>query len=403
MAADLNAIRAAHPEWNITSIAQAPNGGIWAVGKDGGVFALDSEGTTTGTRAPLNTDGPFSYTGLDPSQRQGSRTFTGIQASQGGYTLYSDIPGQTYAFSAPSTTGPVGGTTPPAASLGPASTPPAGDDTSGKDVFTKSLIAMGFTPEQAASLGTSLWTASKTKSQDGLYTDLISSPEYAARFPGMKALRDQGAAMPEAHYISLEGAMRDAAKSAGLPEGFFDSHDDFGTLIANGVSPTEYADRIRWAQTAALGTDPTFREELARQVPGANLGDLTAFYLDPNMGTKQLEQKQIRAQIGTSARQTGFGTLTQAEIDTLQARGVDPNKAQTGFGTLEQYSGLTSDTVGETTTDQHFTHNQQLGFVAGDVKATQELTARKARRQAGFEGGGGGSSGGQGRQGIGST
>lgn len=401
MAADLATIQRLHPEWGITQVAPAPNGGLWAVGRDGGVFALNADGGTTGTVAPMNTDGPFSYTGLAPEQRVGSREFTGITATAGGYTLRSNL-GEDYAFSAPKTTGPL---TPLPGATKVGDTPAAGNTESGKDVFTNTLIGMGFTPEQASSLGGSIWNSSKTKSQDALYFDVINSPEYAARFPGMKALRASGTAINESQYVTLERQYTAAAKSAGLPEGFYDSHDDFGKLIANGVSPDEYASRVHWAQTAAL-SDPTFMDELARQVPGANLGDATAFYLDPDKGTEYLQQKTIRAQIGTSARTTGFGQLSQAEIDKLYARpGMSPEQAaagaQAGFGALATQSGLFANTAEETLTDDQFTRDERIGVVAGDTRAQQELETRRSRRQANFQGGGGAAGSGSGRTGLG--
>lgn len=279
--------------------------------------------------------------------------------------------------------------------------PIVGDGESGRDIFINTLVNMGFTRAQADSLGATLWTASKTKNEDALYNDLIGSAEYAERFPGMKALRDKGKAISESQYITFERSYEGAARSAGLPVGFYDKPDDFGKLIANGVSPAEYAGRINQAQTLALGVDPTFREEFARQLPGANLGDLTAFLLDPDKGTEMINQKYVRAQIGTSARRNNFGMLTQSEIDDLQARGGDDKSAEAGFGQLAGLEGLTTNTAGETMTDQNFTREEKLGFVANDPKAAMELEQRKARRQAGFSGGGGAASGGEGKQGLG--
>lgn len=401
MAADLLRIKALHPTWNIVDIEVAPNGGIWAMGADGGMFALNSEGGTTGITAPLTAEGtPFSYTGLAPEQRQGTRSFTDLQKTDTGYTMVSNIPGQTYAFNtAPLPSAPAAGAAPPAGDAPAAGTP----DASGRDVFINSMIAMGFSREQATSLGGTLWTSSKTKTADALYVDLISSNEYAQRFPGMKAMREQGIAMNESQYINFERSYKNIARSAGLPEGFYDDPSDFGKLIAAGVSPDEYGSRIQWAQTTAL-SDPTFLDELAREVPGANLGDATAFFLDPEMGTKKLEEKVIRANYGAAARRSTFGTLTSADKDLLQARGVTTDQAEAGFATLG--AGVMANTVEESLSDDQFTQAEGVGFVAEAGKggaATNELNTRRARRAAQFGGGGGAGGGGAGKTGLGGS
>lgn len=396
MAADLLTVRRLHPEWDIVDVVEAPNGGIWALGRDGGVFALNAEGGTTGTTAPFG----GAYTTLAPEQRQGTRTFEDIQASEGGYTLVSNIPGQTYRFFTP--TAPIQSTTAPTNVTGTntAADIPQPASESGKDVFLNTLVGMGFSRDQANSLGNQLWTNSKTKTSDALYFDLINSPEYAARFPGMKALREKGTAIDESQYIGLERQYEAVANSAQLPAQFRE-RSDFGQLIAKGVSPDEYAGRIRWAQTAAL-SDPVFLEELQRQVPGANLGDVTAFYLDPDRGTQVLNEKTIRAQIGTSARTTGFGQLSVGETERLQAGGVSADEAQVGFAQLG--GGIMSNTIEESMSDDQFTRQEALGFVTESGRggaSTAELERRRSRRQAQFQGGGGAASGGGGRTGLG--
>lgn len=392
---DLLTLRNLHPEWDVVDYVEAPNGGIWAMGRDGGVFALDAEGGTTGATAPF----AGSYTSLAPEQRQGTRSFEDIRFDQNTntYTLVSNM-NETYNFGVPTATAPINQPTSPTGEA--VAPPPPGDDTSGRDVFLNTLVGMGFSRDQANSLGNTLWTNSKTKSQDALYFDLISSPEYAARFPGMKALRDQGIAIDESQYIGLERAYKGVAQSFGLPGDFYNDPADFGKLIANGVSPEEYRSRVQWGQTAAL-SDPTFIEELAREVPGFTVGDAVAFYLDPDKGTEYLQQKTTRATYGTAAR-TNLGlSLDEAEKNRLQAQGLTGAQATERFGQLGTQTGLISNTAGETMTDQQFTRSEQVGYVAGDTAAQMELEERRKRRQAQFQGGGGASGGGRGETGLG--
>jgi hypothetical protein len=75
------------PDVQVVGRTSAPGGGEWVVGANGEVYAVGGA--------------PFygSYPKLMPEQRLGERSFTGIEASPGGgYTLISNIPGQTYTF-----------------------------------------------------------------------------------------------------------------------------------------------------------------------------------------------------------------------------------------------------------------------------------------------------------------
>lgn len=370
-----------------------PNGpGYWLQGENGGVFAVEG--------APYL--GSYFDENMAGARNDPNRRFTNIVAEGTGYRSISSNPGELgYGFFP---TAPVQG---PAGGAGnTAGTSTAADiaqpeQTSGRDIFLNTLVGMGFTRDQANSLGTNLWTNSKTKSQDALYFDLISSPEYAARFPGMKALREQGTAMNESQYVSLERSYKAVARSAGLPENFYDSSDDFGKLIANGVSPEEYSSRVQWAATAAL-SDPILLDELARQNGGNPIGDATAFYLDPDRGTQVLEQNTLRAQTGAAARRSGFGQLSMGELEGLQGRGVTAGQATERFDLLGSQQGLMANTAEESVTDQQFTREEALGTVTDPTgQAAQELDQRRRRRQANFQGGGGAASGGGGRTGLG--
>lgn len=83
---DLTALQRLHPEWRLVDVTQAPGGGLWALGADGGVFALDAQGNASNAT-------PFhgAYTTLSEAERQGDRQgFKRIQATpNGGYSLTS--------------------------------------------------------------------------------------------------------------------------------------------------------------------------------------------------------------------------------------------------------------------------------------------------------------------------
>jgi hypothetical protein len=404
MAVSLSTLRSKHPEWNLVDFTYAPNGGIWAVGADGGVFTLNAEGDQGGTEAPFL--GSYWSDWLAPHRDDPSRTFEGIQSTDTGYKIITAGGGGTgYDFYGLPTQ-----TVPPPADLGPQA-PPAPEttnpaDTSGRDLFTASLVEQGFTQAAATSIANQVWDSSKTKSEEELTLDVRNTAEYKARFGGLVALRDRagkGEYIPyipsEAEYVQSERGYMKAARDAGLPASFFDSPDDFAKLIGNGVSVSEYATRIGMAQQAALGTDPTLRQELAR-VWGASIGDLTAFFLDPDKGSEVIQTKFTQAQIGAASRRSGFGMLTQAEIETLQGRGLTGPGATSALADVAGVSPLEAELATEGT---DLTRAQQLGLATGEAADVAAFERRRRSRQAAFEGGGGAAGGGAGTTGLGSA
>jgi hypothetical protein len=301
---------------------------------------------------------------------------------------------------------------PPAATTVPqaAATPEAvnPEDTSGKDLFTQSLISQGFSPADAASLTNQLWTTSKTKTGTELWIDLRKTPEYATRFGGLVKLRERAAGgeyipyIPsEGEYVTSEKGYAKVARDAGLPPGFYDEPSDFANLIGGGVSVSEYADRVQKGTQAALGTDPALRDELA--LYGADLGNLTAFFLDPDKGTEVLNNQWTQAQIGAASRRSGFGVLTQGQKETLQGRGLTEGTATAGMAAVAQGSALEAETAGETMAGEDLTKDQQLGLATGEGADTAAFERRRRARQAAFGGGGGAAQGGAGTSGLGSA
>lgn len=391
--ADLDALRSAHPDWNLVDVIDNPNGpGTWAVGADGGVFALDG--------APY----VGSYMELPASDRQGNRTFGlgGIKANKfGGYTLYD--PGNTVGYEfrnpayQPAITNPGG-----AGTTGPAATPT--DDQSGREIFRQFLTEYGLS---ALADDDSLWNSSKTKAEEEWWIDIKKTTTFRDRFKGLVSLQERAARgeyipyIPSVkEYVNLEAGYRTEAIKAGLPASFYDSPDDFAKLAENNVSAAEYAERIGTARRAAMSTDPSLRDELSRLLPNVDFGDLTAFFLDPDRATSHLMEK---AQLGASARRTGFGILTDQELSDLQGLGKSASQLEAGFGDLALQRGLTQNTIAESLSGDSISREEQLGVVGGDVNAQMELDRRRQSRQAQFGGGGGAASPSRGDTGLGGS
>lgn len=117
------------------------------------------------------------------------------------------------------------------------------------------------------------------KSTDYVLVNFRKTDAYNRRFTGMRQLVARGQFMNEAEYIAQERAYRNLIAQWDLPKGFYDSYDDFGGFIGNGVSVKEVDDRIRSAKTILdEDTDQEYRDALGSI--GVSTGSLIAHILD---------------------------------------------------------------------------------------------------------------------------
>lgn len=393
MAIDLGSLQRQHPTWKIVDAIAAPNGGIWALGADGGVFSLNGQGGTDGTTAPFF----GSYTQLAPEARQGNRTFTkiNIDSTTGGYTLVSNQPGQTYSFK---------GDRPIDTKVDTSQQPlGAAIDFTDADLnqLTATLNQFGL-----GDLVSEAWAYFKdpTKgagSADATLAYLPTTQKYRDHFPGLKEMGEAGKAWTPGQWNSYYNTAQEQAVAAGLPSGFI-SREDVGKLLTGNVSAAELGGRITAAGQSVYNADPVLIQQMRDY--GMTDGDLTAFYLDPDKAAPLLERKaqEEQGRIGAAGRRTGYGNVTLGEAQGLQQLGVDEGEAAVGFGQLASLHPLFANTAEETMTGSDITRDEQLGAQFGNNAANQaEIEQRKASRKAAFSGGGGAASGGAGKQGLG--
>lgn len=388
--ADLARLQAEHPEWNLVDAIDAPGGGIWAMGRDGGVFSLEGA--------------PFlgSYPQLDPTARQGERHFVRIEADNtGGYTLISNLAGQTYRFAAPQAAPLPDPTAPP-----PGAPPPGDTEAQSARAIMQSTFArfgLQFSPTDVDNLFNSFIKGGEA--QFGL--DLQETAQYKKRFPVIARLKERAAkgetivgGIPDpATILQYEETAKQIMGAAGLPPGFYDSPDDFAGFMEKNVSVAELQNRVEMAKVAAFQSPPEVRSELQRL--GLDAGDLTAYFLDPTKADSLIQQKTLKqAQIGGAAIRAGFGLLTREESARLAEQGVSAEQAQQGFGELQAGQELYAALPGEQAAQ--ITREQQLGAAFGGQQPAQEAIRRRAeQRKAQFGGGGGFAGGAQGVAGLG--
>jgi hypothetical protein len=226
---------------------------------------------------------------------------------------------------------------------------------------------------------------------DSIMQNVRSSPEYTARFPGMKALQDAGQAITEADYINKEIADTEMMKAYGIPDQMV-TRGELGKLIGGQTSTAELQQRLE-LRKQVVDQLPSEVKDYMQRVQGVSPGDLIGFWENPDVALPILEQKTRAAQVGAAAQQAGFTDLDPqtalrlAGMHNLDALGmVDQGQAGKEFATAAQLRGLTQALPGQTagvTQDQLI--NAEVG---GDANAQTAVQQASLAAKAKFDGGG---------------
>lgn len=240
-------------------------------------------------------------------------------------------------------------------------------------------------------------------STDSVMIQLKETEQFKERFKGLELRRQQGLpAISPAEYIRLERDYRQTMSAAGLPEGFYDSPDDFAEFIGNDVSPAEMTQRVSMATTAVSNVNPELKNQL-REMYGIgteNDGELIAYFLDPERGVNVIEQRLQMESAGLSAAAVqatgqgiGTGVARQLAGQNVQQREISQR--------LGQQAGLTQQVFGE---QQAVTSTELAAASFGlDSESTAQVRRLRQRRQAAAEQRTGGLVTGMGATGLGSA
>ena len=170
---------------------------------------------------------------------------------------------------------------------------------------------------------------------------------FDARFPAIQLRRATGLApISPAEYVAYERQATQILRSAGLPQGFYDSREDFTNLLAGDVSIGELNQRINDGFVAVSRAPAEVRDAFGSFF-GAN-GDaaLASFFLDQSKSLPILQEIVDTAQVGGAARQFGFG-IDRGRADQIRQTGVGFEQARSGFGTLAALKPVFEETISE--------------------------------------------------------
>lgn len=204
-----------------------------------------------------------------------------------------------------------------------------------RDIFRETLKQYGFSTEQIEALIPQIieWQSVYTPTQ--IVQDLLpTTTVYQQRFSANEARIKAGLKpLTPSEYLATERAYRTIMRDAGLPQGFYDTVDDFSRFIQQDVSATELKSRVDAASTAVNNADPFYRQAL-QTMYGIDEGMMVANMLDPERALPLVERQAKAVQFGTAALQQGLGVDT-ARFEALAGQPVTTGySAQQGFAAI---------------------------------------------------------------------
>ena len=180
--------------------------------------------------------------------------------------------------------------------------------------------------------------------KNGYSADTISillqdTDEYKKRFAANEARRKAGiSVLSPAEYLAVENSYRQIFRQSGLPEGFYDSNDDFTKFISGDMSPTELQSRVELATQATALANPQYKAALKQM--GLSDGELTAYFLDQKKALPFIQKTAATAAIGAEALQRGFA-FDQQYAENLATQGVSAEQASQGYAQIgDEFSDL---------------------------------------------------------------
>lgn len=194
---------------------------------------------------------------------------------------------------------------------------------------------------------------------------LRGTQAYKLRFKGNEARRAAG--LPElspAEYIAIEAQYNHLLRAYGLPEGFYDSHDDFAGFIGSDLSPDELKDRLQIYHDEYENA-PVEVKNLWSQYFGK--GDVIAGLIDPTKAQQVLLDRAAQLGIAGEAAKQGF-QITPDRAKRFQQYGVTLEGARRAYQQIGQVFG-TDQQIANRFGQQFGQEQEEASLLLGDGDA----------------------------------
>lgn len=236
--------------------------------------------------------------------------------------------------------------------------------------------------------------------QDTAPLELQKKASYQAMFPGMADLVKKGLAINEGQYLQQEDAYRQVLKNYGMPNGFYDSKQDFANWMKNEVSAKEVQDRLVSAKAVIDSSDPSMLRA-AQNLYGIDKDHLIAYTLDPQRAQPLIDKMMRGISVASSAEDAGFN-YTQNMVSDIQNNPYAASMSDDQLRAQMQKAGELAQNDARLSRIDNEKYNSQDAIdatIKNSIAAQQASTARQQRELARFSG----SSAGGGMFGSGNT
>lgn len=274
----------------------------------------------------------------------------------------------------------------------PVTVPDGDDDDDGgeEDAFAPATNAKQILREALASFGLeslyeyaySLYAKQEIDIEDSSFIFALREQEaYKKRFAGNERRKSLGfKELLPSTYLALEKQYKDTLAANGLPQGFYDSSEDFEKLIGGDVSVSELNNRLKDAYSVVRDAPASVKAKMA-ELYGVTDGDLLAYVIDPDRARDLMSPDYKRqaqaALIAESAQRLSKINLGATEAEQFVRQGITTTEAETAFTNIGQMGELRRGGLGEQQISDIDFAKAALGT---DAEAKRKVEERKRRR-----------------------
>lgn len=182
--------------------------------------------------------------------------------------------------------------------------------------------------------------------------------------------------------VAYERSVAQLMRQAGLPESFYDSYQDFNSLILGGLSVAEIDERLGESFNRAVNVAPEIRAAF-EDFYGVGRGEaaLAAYFLDPDRTLSTLAQESRTAYAAGMGERYGIG-LGRDRAERIATSPMTEAGITQGFEQINRLGAVFSEGIGETSDLSAQREGVDLVF-DGDSRADTAINRRIAARRAG--------------------
>lgn len=229
--------------------------------------------------------------------------------------------------------------------------------------------------------------------QDGYTGDQLSyhlaqTEPYKRRFRGNEERRKRGlSVLSPREYLEVERSYRQILSSAGLPAGFYDSHDDFVQWIGDDKSPAEMQERVSLA-VDKVNAMPDEARAYALSTFGLSDPELYAHFLDPERALPLLQRTARGVTLAGAAYRHGLTTTADRALELAASQQAD--NAEAAYSQVAELTGE-GKRLAAIYGDEYSQADAEDEAFLGLASARRKRRKLAEREQASFSGSGGAS------------